>query len=264
MEIDLFHWTTLLLLLAAFGAGFVDSVAGGGGLIQVPALFALYPNANPATLLGTNKLASIGGTLIAAKRYLNSVKLPHFILTPAILSAFSGSFMGAAVVKNMSTDVFRVLLPTILIGLLIYTLKQSSMGSKHLPVVAGKKKIFHAILLGGGIGFYDGFFGPGTGSFLLIGFIRIFGFDFLHASAATKLVNATTNFAAILLFASFGHMSWALGLAMMALNIVGSIFGSHYALRHGNGFIRKIFIAVVSALIIKTIVDALRYFQLIA
>ena len=264
MEIDLFHWTTSLLFIAAFGAGFVDSVAGGGGLIQVPALFAIYPNSNPATLLGTNKLASIGGTLIAAKRYLKSVNLPYFILTPAILSAFVGSFVGAAVVKSMSADVFRVLLPAILIGLLIYTLRQPSMGSSHMPVVDGKKKMIHAALLGGGVGFYDGFFGPGTGSFLLIGFIRIFGFDFLHASAATKLVNATTNFAAILLFASFGHMAWALGFAMMLLNILGSIFGSHYALRHGNGFIRKIFIAVVSALIIKTIVDALRYFQLLA
>ncbi len=174
MEFDLFHWTTLLLFVAAFGAGFVDSVAGGGGLIQVPALFAIYPNANPATLLGTNKLGSIGGTLIAAKRYLKVVKLPYFIIIPAIIAAFIGSFSGAAVVKSMSADVFRVLLPIILIALLVYTIKQPSMGMAHAPVVDGRKKIVHAILLGGTIGFYDGFFGPGTGSFLLIGFIRIF------------------------------------------------------------------------------------------
>ena len=263
MEFDLFHWTTLLLFVAAFGAGFVDSVAGGGGLIQVPALFAIYPNANPATLLGTNKLGSIGGTIIAAKKYLKVVKLPYFIIIPAIVAAFIGSFSGAAVVKSMSADVFRVLLPIILIALLVYTIKQPSMGMAHAPVVDGRKKIVHAVLLGGTIGFYDGFFGPGTGSFLLIGFIRIFGFDFLHASAATKLVNVTTNFAAILLFASFGHIAWQIGFAMMAMNIAGSIFGSHYALRHGNTFIRKVFVGVVAALILKTVFDALRYFEVI-
>ena len=102
IEADFYHWSTWLLLIAAAGAGFVDSVAGGGGLIQVPSLFALYPNASPATLLGTNKLASIGGTLIAAKRYLKSVKLPYFIIVPAILAAFFGSFAGAAVCLWMS------------------------------------------------------------------------------------------------------------------------------------------------------------------
>jgi uncharacterized membrane protein YfcA len=115
--------------------------------------------------------------------------------------------------------------------------------------------------MGGGIGFYDGFFGPGTGSFLLIGFVRLFGFDFLHASAATKLVNATTNLAAIILFASFGHVDWFLGFAMMLLNILGSIVGSGYALRYGNGFVRKVFIGVVGALIIKTGLDAYKYFD---
>lgn len=260
IEIDLFHWTTVLLLIAAAGAGFVDSVAGGGGLIQVPALFAIYPGASPATLLGTNKLASIGGTLIAAKRYLKSVKLPHFILIPAILSAFTGSFGGAAVVRVVSVDVFRILLPIILCALWVYTIKQPGLGAQHAPPVKGWQKMAQAILLGGGIGFYDGFFGPGTGSFLLIGFVRLFGFDFLHASAATKLVNATTNLAAIILFASFGHVNWMLGFAMMAMNILGSIIGSGYALRHGNGFVRKIFLCVVAALIIKTGVDALTYF----
>lgn len=260
IEADLFYWTTALLLIAAAGAGFVDSVAGGGGLIQVPALFAIYPNANPATLLGTNKLASIGGTLIAAKRYLKSVKLPYFLLIPAILSAFVGSFAGAAVVRVVSVDVFKVLLPIILCLLWVYTIKQHSLGAQHVPPARGWQKIVQAILLGAGIGFYDGFFGPGTGSFLLIGFVRLFGFDFLHASAATKLVNATTNLAAIILFASFGHVDWVLGFAMMGMNILGSVIGSGYALRHGNGFVRKVFLCVVAALIIKTGIDALKYF----
>lgn len=261
IEVDFLHWTVWLLLIAAAGAGFVDSVAGGGGLIQVPALFSVYPSATPATLLGTNKVASIGGTLIAAKRYLKSVKLPYFILIPAILFAFAGSFLGASTVRTVSLDVFRILLPAILFILLIYTIKQPALGVAHLPPSSSNLKLIQASLLGGVIGFYDGFFGPGTGSFLLIGFVRIFGFDFLHASAATKLVNASTNLAAILLFASFGHIQWALGLAMMAMNILGSVIGSGYALRYGNLFVRKIFICVVSILIFKTGFDAFKYFS---
>ena len=193
-------------------------------------------------------------------RYLKTVKLPYFIVIPAILSAFMGSFAGAAVVRTVSLDVFRILLPFILFALLIYTIKQPALGATHSPPISGRSKVLQAALLGGVIGFYDGFFGPGTGSFLLIGFVRIFGFDFLHASAATKLVNAATNLAAILLFASFGHIQWALGVAMMMMNIFGSVIGSGYAVRYGSGFVRKIFIAVVAALIFKTGYDAFRYF----
>ncbi len=138
---------------------------------------------------------------------------------------------------------------------------QPALGAAHVPPSSSNRKISQALLMGGGIGFYDGFFGPGTGSFLLIGFVRLFGFDFLHASAATKLVNATTNLAAIILFASFGHVDWFLGFVMMLLNILGSIVGSGYALRYGNGFVRKIFIGVVGALIVKTSLDAYKYFD---
>ena len=106
-------------------------------------------------------------------------------------------------------------------------------------------------------GFYDGFFGPGTGSFLLMGFVRFFGFDFLHASAASKLVNATTNLAAIILFGSFGHIAIFLGLAMMIANMIGAYAGSHYAMRYGNGYIRALFMLVVALLIIKTGFDAI-------
>ena len=250
---------TLLLLCAAFGAGLIDAVAGGGGLIQVPALFAVNPSVEPATLLGTNKLASIGGTAIAAKKYLKSVNLPYLLLLPCILFSFFGALAGAWVVKGLSVGFFKVILPAILLLLLCYTVFQPSLGQFHKPSKLSSFKLLQGALFGGFIGFYDGFFGPGTGSFLLLGFIRVFGFDFLHASAATKLVNATTNFAAILLFSTFGHMNWALGLLMMCLNILGSYAGTHLALSRGNGFIRKIFIFVVLCLTLKTATDAFRY-----
>lgn len=256
---ELFSLTTFFLAVAALSAGFIDAVAGGGGMIQVPALFAVNPTSLPATLLGTNKVASIGGTLIAAKRYLTSVNLPYNVITSAILSSFVGALAGAWIVKGISVAIFKAFLPVILMGLLIYTATQHSIGQTHNPKADGRMQIFKGLLLGGGIGFYDGIFGPGTGSFLLIGFIRLFGYDFLHASAATKLVNATTNLAAILLFASFGHIDWTLGFAMMLMNMLGSYCGTHLAIKRGNQFVRKIFIWVVLALIVKTAYDAMVY-----
>ncbi len=262
MEIDFLNWSSLFLLLAAGCAGFIDAAAGGGGLIQIPALFSTFPQAMPATLLGTNKLASIGGTLIAAKRYLKSVKIPYLILIPCIIAAFVGSFAGAYVVKGIASSQFRVALPIILLALFVYTFLRPAIGLTHAPSVIGGKKLFHAIAMGGVIGFYDGFFGPGTGSFLLMGFVRVFGFDFLHASAASKLVNATTNLAAIILFGAFGHIAIFLGLAMMIANMVGGYAGSHYALRYGNGYIRTLFMLVVALLIVKTGIDAIEVLKL--
>lgn len=249
-----------LLIATAFFAGLVDAVAGGGGLIQVPALFAAYPNVSPATLLATNKVASIGGTLNAARKYLNHVSLPWRIVLPAIVAGFVGSLMGANAVSNFPAEPLRKALPFVLAFLLFYTYFQSELGKIHAPVHNKSHfQIIKGFLLGLIIGFYDGFFGPGTGSFLLFSFVRFFGFDFLHASAATKLVNASTNFAAILMLASLGHINLPLGLAMMVANIVGSQFGSRLAIKHGSGFVRKAFLFVVSALILKSAWDAYFY-----
>jgi uncharacterized membrane protein YfcA len=236
----------------AFFAGLVDAVAGGGGLIQVPALFAAYPNTPPATLLATNKLASIGGTLNAARRYLRHVSLPWGVVGPAMVAAFVGSLSGAAALSSFPAEPLRKALPFVLLFLLLYTWFQPSLGESHAPEATSRFQQFKGVALGLTIGFYDGFFGPGTGSFLLLGFVRFFNFDFLHASAATKLVNASTNLAAILMLASLGHMNWYLGLVMMIANIAGSQFGSRLAIKHGSAFVRKAFLVVVSALILKS------------
>ena len=236
----------------AFFAGLVDAVAGGGGLIQVPALFAAYPDAPPATLLSTNKLGSIGGTLNAARKFLRHVSLPWGVVGPAIFAAFVGSLMGANAVSHFPAEPLRKALPFVLVFLLIYTWFQPSLGESHAPKGASHYQKVKALILGLTIGFYDGFFGPGTGSFLLFGFVRFFGFDFLHASAATKLVNASTNLAAILMLASLGYINWPLGFAMMVANIAGSQFGSRLAIKHGSAFVRKAFLVIVSVLILKS------------
>lgn len=240
-------------MATAFFAGLVDAVAGGGGLIQVPALFAAYPNAQPATLLCTNKVASIGGTLNAARKFLHHVSLPWAIVLPAIIAGFLGSLLGANAVSNFPAEPLRKALPFVLLFLLLYTWFQPSLGEAHAPPL-GKSRFQQCkgALLGLTIGFYDGFFGPGTGSFLLFGFVRLFAFDFLHASAATKLVNIATNLAAILMLASLGQINPPLGIAMMVANIAGSQLGSRLAIQHGSGFVRKAFLVVVSLLILKS------------
>jgi len=236
----------------AFFAGLVDAVAGGGGLIQVPALFAAYPDAPPATLLSTNKVSAVGGTLNAARRYLRHVSLPWAVVLPAIVAGFIGSLLGANAVSTFPAEPLRKALPFVLLFLLIYTWFQPSLGEEHVPKGENRFQQLKAALLGLTIGFYDGFFGPGTGSFLLFGFVRFFSFDFLHASAATKLVNVATNLAAILMLASLGQINWPLGVAMMVANIAGSQFGSRLAIQHGSAFVRKAFLVIVSLLILKS------------
>lgn len=236
----------------AFFAGLVDAVAGGGGLIQVPALFAAYPEAPPATLLSTNKVSAVGGTLNAARKYLRHVSLPWAIVFPAIVAGFVGSLLGANAVSNFPAEPLRKALPFVLLFLLLYTWFQPTLGGVHTPKTLGHFQRIKGVILGLTIGFYDGFFGPGTGSFLLFGFVRFFGFDFLHASAATKLVNVATNLAAILMLASLGQINWPLGLAMMAANIAGSQFGSRLAIQHGSAFVRKAFLIIVTVLILKS------------
>jgi uncharacterized membrane protein YfcA len=174
------------------------------------------------------------------------------------LFSFLGSFGGAWAVTKISSDLLRMVLPFALAGLLVYTIRRPSLGDSHEPVRDGWLGSIWAGLVGVVIGFYDGFFGPGTGTFLLIAFVRFFGFDFLHASAAAKMVNITTNLAAILMFGSLGYVDWSLALFMMSANMMGGFIGTHFALRHGNKFVRQIFTYVVFTLIIKTGYDAFK------
>jgi uncharacterized protein len=244
------------LCVAASLAGFIDAVVGGGGLIQIPALFSAMTGTVPATLLGTNKFASIWGTAAAAVNYSRRVKLEWGAALPAALSAFCLAFVGAFTVTKIPPDFIRKLLPIILIAVAIYTLKKKDFGAVHAPLYQGMKERMVAVGVGACIGFYDGFFGPGTGSFLIFLFIRFFGFDFLGASAVAKVVNVACNFAALLWFGYSGHVLFQLGLAMAACNVAGSLLGSRLAIRYGSGFVRYLFLSVVSSLILKTGYDA--------
>ena len=250
----------LFLLLAAFFAGAIDAVVGGGGLIQIPALFAVYPAESAATLFGTNKCASVVGTANATWRYARQVKMPWRTILPAAVAAFILSYAGAAAVAWLPKDAVRPLILIVLIGAAIYTLRRKDFGQVHQPAHSGHKELIYAILLGGLIGFYDGFFGPGTGSFLIFLFVRFFGFDFLHASAGAKVVNVATNLAALAYFVPNGYVIALLAALMAIANVSGSIAGTALALKHGSSFVRKVFLILVGVLIVKFAWDTFAVF----
>ncbi len=245
----------LIVSLASLLAGLVDSIVGGGGLVLLPALFATFPQAAPATLFGTNKSASIWGTAFATAQYSRRVQMPWRSLWPAAVAGLLGSLVGAWTVTQVDASLFRKALPVLLTALLVYTLAKKDMGREHAPRFAGLQEAWIASGIGLAIGFYDGFFGPGTGSFLVFAYVRLLGYDFLNASASAKFINVATNFAALVLFAVKGHVWWHLALAMAVANIVGSLIGTRLALKHGAGFVRQAFIWVVLALICKTAWD---------
>ena len=246
----------LLVSLASLLAGFVDLIVGGGGLILVPALFATFPATHPATLFGTNKGASVWGTAFATWQFSRRVEMRWAALLPAAGAGFVAAFAGAWLVTVVSPDYLRKLLPLVLLAVLIYTVLKKELGRTHAPRFSGSREAYVAAGIGAVIGFYDGFFGPGTGSFLVFLFVRLLGYDFLSASASAKLINTATNLAALLLFAAKGHVWWHFVVAMALANVVGSLLGTRLALRHGTGFVRAVFIVVVSALILKTGYDA--------
>jgi uncharacterized membrane protein YfcA len=246
----------IFVTCASLLAGFVDSIVGGGGLILVPALFAAFPTTHPATLFGINKGASICGTAVATVQYAKRVDMRWAALLPAALAGFAGSFAGAWLVTEISPQFLRKVLPVVLLGVLVYTLAKKELGRHHAPRFSGRTETLAACCIGLVLGFYDGFFGPGTGSFFVFLFVRWLGYDFLNASASAKLLNTATNLAALLLFAYKGHVWWHFALTMAIANVLGSLLGTHMALKHGAAFVRVVFIFVVSALILKTGYDA--------
>ncbi len=246
----------LPLAVAATLAGLVDAVVGGGGLIQVPALFSVFPQATPASLLGTNKLASICGTAMAARSYSQRYPVDWSLVLPASLAALAGAFTGAWAVTEFPPTLLRKALPFILVLVAIYVFRRKQFGHSYAPGIEGHAKTWRALAVGAVIGGYDGFFGPGTGSFLVFLFVRSFGLDFLRASAAAKIVNVVCNLAALAWFIPTGQPIWLIGILMACCNIAGSILGVRLALTRGAGFVRSLFLLIVSTLIVKTAWDA--------
>lgn len=241
----------VILVVCGFLAGFIDAIVGGGGLIQLPTLLVLFPTAPIVSLFGTNKVASICGTSMAAWQYAKKIPLRMKTVLPATIAALIFAYLGARTVSVINPAILKPLILALLILVAIYTFKKKSLGSSAVTKDLGSKEIWISAFVGGTIGFYDGFFGPGTGSFLILAFISLFGLDFLQASASAKIVNLATNLASIIFFEMNGEIYYHLGIPMGIAQIFGAILGSKLAILKGSSFVRKLFLCVVIALIAK-------------
>lgn len=246
-----------LLGIAAFFAGLVDAVVGGGGLIQIPTLFAAFPAAMPATLFGTNKLASIVGTASAAVQYGRRVAIPWRVALPGALAALVGSWFGARAVAYLSPEILKPLVFVLLVLVAVYTFVRKDFGVGEDRGQQRPRAVAMVVAIGGVVGFYDGFFGPGTGSFLIFLLIKFLQMDFLRASVTAKILNVATNLAAIAFFAFNVDLLWRVAAVMASCNLAGAVVGSRLALRHGVTFVRKMFLVVVCILIAKMAHDLL-------
>ncbi|MBF7688410.1 sulfite exporter TauE/SafE family protein [Acinetobacter rathckeae] len=249
MDIDVF--TAITLIGFAFTAGAIDAAVGGGGLIQIPGLMSTFPQMSTATVIGTNKLSSIFGTASAAYTFAKKVKLQWKLLIIIAICALVSSFAGAACLSMIPQSVLRPFVLVMLIVIAIYTFMKKDFGQVHTQLEMTTKVLILAAIGSLIIGFYDGIFGPGTGSFFIFFFIRFLGVDFLHASALSKIGNFMTNLAALSFLAPTGHVLLTIGLMMAMANVVGSVVGVRVAIKYGSGFVRKIFLVLVSVLICR-------------
>lgn len=244
--------TLLLLCCFAFVAGFVDAMVGGGGLVQLPAMFILQPQLTLVQTLATNKTASVMGTIVAAVQYIKKVKLDWKHLLPVIVTAFTASFCGALLVSHIHKEDFMPFIIAALSIVLVYTVFKKELGMHHAEhKLTGVRYYLYAIGIGLGLGFYEGLIGPGTGSFLIFAFVMLFGYNFLHASANAKVINTVASIGALCLFITQGNVQWQIALPVGLANMAGNYTGSHLAIKKGSAFVRVFFILIVTALIIK-------------
>ncbi|MFJ6697641.1 sulfite exporter TauE/SafE family protein [Streptomyces sp. NPDC091272] len=254
---DISLTTVLLLCLAAAVAGWVDAVVGGGGLLLLPALIMGLPGGMASTFaLGTNKAVSIVGTSGAAVTYVRKAPIDVKIAVRIGLAALAGSTAGASFAAGISNDVLRPMIMVVLVGVGSFVIFRPQFGTAPALGPASRQRILAAIALAGlGIGFYDGLFGPGTGTFLVLALSAILHFDMVTASATAKIVNVCTNAGALAMFAYQGYVLWQLAALMAVFNLAGGMFGARTALKKGSGFVRVVLLVVVFAMVAKLAFD---------
>ena len=240
-----------LLGLAMFTAGFVDAIAGGGGLIQTPAMLLSFPDRNPVEVVATSKTAAFFGTSTAAIKYRKSIKTDPRLLLAMVGPAFVGAGIGAHLASRISSESYKSSIFFVMIAIFIYTLVKPDLGKVHVDKHSPRKLMVIGAIAAFIIGFYDGLIGPGTGTILMIALVAIMGFAFVGASAIAKVVNATTNLASILVVGLTIGVMWKLGLLLGVANLAGGYAGSHMAIKKGSGFIRIFYLIVTGILILR-------------
>ncbi|MCL2652285.1 MAG: TSUP family transporter [Propionibacteriaceae bacterium] len=237
--------TVVLLCLAALVAGWIDSVVGGGGLIQLPALLVGLPTTPVATVSGTNKLSSVAGTAMASGVYLRKVRISWPTTLVMVAAAFGGSSLGAYLIQYFSRAVFFPIMIVVVAIVGLYTWRNPQLGQVTHLKHDGAAHWLLAVALGAVVGMWDGLIGPGTGVFFVIGLVGLLGYEFLTATTMAKLANLATNIAALIVLGTSGHVLWAIGGCMAVCNLAGGAIGSRMAIRHGNSFIRNVFLVAI-------------------
>jgi len=238
-----------ILFITGLSAGFVDSIAGGGGLITLPVLLSI--GLPPQIALGTNKLQGTFGTLSASYNYIRKGEADLKQSGSGILFTFIGAAFGSFTVQLLDPGFIRHLVPVLLFLVLAYTIFSPRLGYENQEPKMSSSLFF--IIFGLGLGFYDGFFGPGTGSFWTAGLCVLLGFNMTKSAGVTKIMNFTSNIVAFSLFIMGGNVSWTTGFCMAAGQIIGARIGSDMAIKKGAKFIRPIFMTVVALTIIRLV-----------
>ena len=241
----------LFLCLAAALAGAVDAVVGGGGLIQLPAMLLIAPGGQPLYALATSKVAAVVGTAAAVRTYTRQTSIDWWSALPMASAAFGGAVGGAAFAGALAPDALNAVVLVALVGVGLYTWRKPALGVAEASRFTRAAQVAVMALGGAVIGFYDGLAGPGTGAFLVFLLVGVVGFAFLRASATAKIVNVATNLGALLYFVPAGKVLWGLGLVLAACNMTGAVFGARLAVRRGSGFVRRVFLTVVVALVVS-------------
>ncbi|HEV7148771.1 MAG TPA: TSUP family transporter [Pedococcus sp.] len=239
------------MALAAFAAGWVDAVVGGGGLVQLPALLLAFPGASPAQLLGTNKLSSIFGTTTSALTYWRRVRPDLRTALPMAAVAYLGAIGGALLGLHIPRSAFNPVILAMLVVVGAYTVAKPALGEETALRFAGHRHTIVAMLTGFAIGVYDGALGPGTGSFLVFALVGLMGYAFLEASAKAKIANFATNLGALTVFIPGGHVMWGIGAVMAVANIAGGYAGARTAVARGSRFVRGVFVLVLVCFIVR-------------
>ncbi|PBF00216.1 hypothetical protein BGU36_13855 [Clostridioides difficile] len=245
----------IFLCIGGFLAAFVDSIAGGGGLISMPVLMAIGVPVHLA--IGTNKFAASAGCISSAYRYAKSGKINNNLLKKLVPFTIAGSILGVRCVLSISEDILNVLVVVMILIVAIYTFVSKNLGQEDNFESINKKNLRLGMLMALIMGFYDGFFGPGTGTFLTFGFIKIYGYYFLHASANTKILNLTSNITSLLLFMINGQVDYKIAIVFALVMIMGAYVGAKVAIKKGSKMIKPIFLVMALFMVVKLVYQTL-------